>query len=35
MLKLDDLEVYQLSMNLSDKIWNLVVNWDSSEKYTI
>ena len=35
MLKLNDLEVYQLSMNLSDEIWNLVVNWDSFEKYTI
>ena len=35
MLKLDDLEVYQLSMDISDEIWNLVANWKSFEKFTI
>lgn len=35
MLKLEDLEVYQLSMNLSDDIWNEIVLWNSFEKFTI
>ncbi len=35
MLKLDDLEIYQLSMDISDEIWNLIINWDKFEKYTI
>ncbi len=35
MLKLEELEVYQLSMDLSDEIWNLVIGWNSFEKYTI
>ncbi len=35
MLKLDDLEVYQLSMDLSDEIWKLVSDWKSFEKFTI
>ena len=35
MLKLEDLEVYQLSMDLSDKIWNLVIGWNSFEKFTM
>lgn len=28
MLKLDDLEVYQLSMEVSDEIWDLVSKWN-------
>lgn len=35
MLKLDDLEVYQLSMDVSDEIWNLVCGWKSFEKFSI
>ena len=35
MLKLDDLEVYQLSMEVSDEIWDLVSKWESFEKFSI
>ena len=35
MLKLDDLEVYQLSMEISNDIWNEVLEWGSFEKFTI
>jgi four helix bundle protein len=34
-MHLDDLEVYQLAMELGDKIWFLVDKWDSFEKRTI
>ena len=27
MLRIEDLEVYKLSLDLSDKIWNLVTKW--------
>lgn len=35
MLKLDELEVYQLSMDISDEVWNLVMKWNQFEKFTI
>jgi len=34
-MKFEDLEVYQLSMNLSDKIWSIVIKWDYFPKDTI
>ncbi|MEI7504082.1 MAG: four helix bundle protein [Paludibacter sp.] len=34
-MKFEDLEVYNLSMNLSDKIWDLVITWDYFPKDTI
>lgn len=34
-MKLEDLQVYQLSMSLGDRIWNIVVNWDYFAKDTI
>lgn len=33
--KLEDLEVYNLSEIISDKIWDIVVNWDYFAKDTI
>lgn len=33
--KLEDLEVYNLSEKISDKIWNFVINWDYFAKDTI
>lgn len=34
-MKLEDLEVYKLSMDVSDVIWNIVVKWDFFSKDTI
>ena len=34
-MKFEDLEVYQLSMNLSDKIWSIVIKWDYFPKDTL
>jgi len=34
-MKFEDLEVYSLSMNVSDKIWDLVIIWDYFQKDTI
>jgi four helix bundle protein len=34
-MKLEDLQVYQLSMSLGDRIWDIVVNWDYFAKDTI
>jgi four helix bundle protein len=31
-MKLEDLEVYQLALHLSDKIWNIVIKWNWFEK---
>ena len=31
-MKLEDLEIYELSMQLGDNIWNIVVKWDYFEK---
>ena len=33
--KLEDLEVYNLSEVISDKIWNIVINWEHFAKDTI
>jgi len=33
--KFEDLDVYKISDSLSDKIWNIVVAWDSFAKETI
>jgi len=34
-MKFEDLEVYNLSMDLSDKIWDLVIKWEYFPKDTI
>ena len=34
-MKLEDLEVYNLSMTLSDKVWFFVLKWDYFAKDTI
>ncbi len=34
-MKIEDLEIYNLSMNLSDKIWNLVCQWEYFAKDTV
>ena len=33
-MKLDDLKVYQLAMEIADEIWFLVDKWDSFPKWT-
>ena len=34
-MKFEDLEIYKLSMDLSDKVWNLVIKWDYFQKDTL
>lgn len=34
-MKLEELQVYNLSMDIGEKIWVLVVNWDFFAKDTI
>ena len=34
-MKLEDLEIYNLSMTLSDKVWSFVLKWDYFAKDTI
>lgn len=34
-LKLEELRVYQLSLNLAEKIWQIVIEWDFFAKDTI
>lgn len=34
-MKLEELEVYQLSMELGERVWNIVVDWDFFKKDTI
>ena len=34
-MKLEELQVYQLSMNLGEKVWDVVVKWDYFAKDTI
>lgn len=34
-MKFEDLEVYKISMVVSDKIWDIVDNWDYLKKDTI
>ena len=33
--RLEDLEVYKLSLEMSDRIWNLVVQWDNFARNNI
>ena len=34
-MKTEDLEIYNLSMNFSDKVWNIVCKWEYFAKDTI
>ena len=34
-MKLEDLQVYQLSMSLGDRIWDIVIHWDYFARDTI
>jgi four helix bundle protein len=34
-MKLEELQVYQLSMKLGEKVWNIVKDWSYFEKDTI
>ena len=34
-LKIEDLEVYRLSMELGEKIWNVVLHWDYFARDTL
>jgi four helix bundle protein len=34
-MKLEDLQIYHLSMELSDKIWNLVQEWNTFSRDTV
>jgi four helix bundle protein len=34
-MKLDELQVYQLSMEIGERIWNIVKDWNYFEKDTI
>lgn len=34
-MKLDDLIVYQKAMNLAEKIWAIVISWETFSKHTL
>jgi len=34
-MDIDDLRVYQLAMQLAEKVWDIVMKWDSFAKYSI
>jgi four helix bundle protein len=34
-MDIDDLRVYQLAMHLAEKVWEIVMKWDSFAKYSI
>ncbi len=34
-MDIEELKVYQLSMDIAEKIWNLVIKWDHFAKDTI
>lgn len=34
-MKLEDLQVYQIAMNIAEQIWNMVQSWDYFAKDTI
>ena len=34
-MKLEDLEIYQLSMEIGEKVWQIVIKWDYFTKDTI
>jgi four helix bundle protein len=33
--RIEDLEVYQIALELSDLIWNVVINWDGFARNTV
>lgn len=33
--RIEDLEIYKLALELSDKIWKIVIGWEKFEKNTI
>jgi four helix bundle protein len=33
--RIEDLEVYQISLEISDKIWNIVLHWDNFSRNNI
>jgi four helix bundle protein len=33
--KLEDFELYQISMNIGEEVWNIVAKWDSFAKNTL
>ncbi len=34
-MKLEDLEIYNISMSWTDKVWDLVIVWDYFAKDTV
>ena len=34
-MKLEELQVYQLSMDMGEQIWNIVIKWNYFEKDTV
>ena len=34
-MKLEDLNIYQMSMTLADKVWNIVMKWENFEKFSM
>ncbi len=34
-MDIDDLRVYQLAMQLAERIWDIVIRWDSFARYSI
>ncbi|MFC2111217.1 four helix bundle protein [Bacteroidota bacterium] len=34
-MKLDELQVYQLSMDIAEKVWNIVIKWEYFAKDTV
>ncbi len=34
-MKLEDLNIYQIAMNLGDQVWKIVDGWDKFEKLTV
>ncbi|HSR17509.1 MAG TPA: four helix bundle protein, partial [Ignavibacteriaceae bacterium] len=34
-MKLEELQVYQLSMDIAERIWNIVISWNYFEKDTV
>jgi four helix bundle protein len=33
--RLEDLEVYRISLEISDKIWSIIINWDNFSRNNI
>ncbi len=34
-MKLEELQVYQLAMDIGEQIWEIVINWDYFAKDTV